>query len=592
MIAHANPQHDVQDYIDGVLSGEIVVGRLVLLAVQRHVQDLEHAHSRGWKFDKDIATRAVLFFPKCCRHSIGEWDGERFELAPFQKFIIWCLFGWRNIQTGLRRFRKAYLTFARKNGKTTLCSGLALLCMFADEPFEPGAEVYCAATKEDQAKILHREAVRMVQASPALRKRATVRASAPQRISWEDKHSLFRPLGSDKPFDGLNPHCIVLDELHAWREHHRPFHETMNTGSGSRRQPLMAIITTAGDDKSQLWLEEDEFAVKVLESVIDGNIIDDTAFAFVARIDDGDDPFDEKVWPKANPNYGVSVKPEYLRTQANEAKHKPTTTNQFLRYHCNVKVGSSERAISSEMWKKGSQPLTIKQGSEGFGGFDLGRSDDWCAIGAAFPFYRETDEGRAIDHWEVIAKAWCCKDGTFPVAQEPFRSWIRDGLLEVHDGDQVDFSVVERTAVAWSNQYAIRNWAYDPNFASVIAQRLQEEHGLEIYKFIQSHRSYNEPVRTFTRELHAGNIWHGNEPILGWQAGNLTVNRNAKDEWMPDKGNKLHKIDGMVAVLMAFAGTIANIDRPSVYEKRGVLSLGVSESPPTAPNWLDDDEDY
>jgi phage terminase large subunit-like protein len=573
MIANVPFHQDVQAYIDGVLSGDIVTGRLVRLAVERHVDDLANAHARGFRFDESIAKRAVAFFPMCCRHSIGEWVGEPFVLSPFQAFIVWCIFGWREIQTGFRRYRKAYLTFARKNGKTTMAAALSLLCMFADEPFEHGAQVFCAATKEDQARILHNEAVRIVRNSPALSKRATIRAT-PQRILWEHENSLFRPLGSDKPFDGLNPHCIVLDELHAWREHHRPFYDTMSTGGGSRRQPLMTIITTAGDDKSQLWIEEEEFAIKAVEAVISGNPVDDTLFAFIARIDEDDDPFHETNWIKANPNLGISCKLEYLQAKANEARHKPTALNQFLRYNLNVKVGSSERAISAEMWQKGARELAIADNQEGYGGFDLGRSDDWCAIGAAFPFWRETDEGRAIDHWEIISKAWTCKDGGFPVYKEPFRSWIKQGILEVHDGDQVDFSVVERTALEWSNRYAIRNWAYDPSFAAVIAQRLQEEHGLEIYKFYQSPRMYNEPLRTFLREVHAGNVWHGNDPILGWQAGNLTVSRNAKDEWMPNKGQKVNKIDGMVAVLMAFAGTLVASGPMASYYDSNELEVG------------------
>lgn len=567
MIAQPNPTRDVQDYIDDVLSGTAVVGKHIKLAVRRHVEDLKTAHSRGWKFNRDIATRAVLFFPLCCKHSIGEWDGEQFELAPWQKFVVWCLFGWRNIQTGYRRFRKAYITLARKNGKTTICSALSLLTMFNDEPFEPGAEIYCAATKEDQAKILHREAVRMVKASPTLSELATIRRSDPAGIAFDEQNSVFRPLGSDKPFDGLNPHLVVLDELHAWREHHRPFYETMNTGSGARRQPLMVVITTAGDERSQIWQEEDNFAVKVLEAIDTGNIIDDTYFAFIARIDEDDDPLDEACWPKANPNYGVSVKPEYLRIQANEARYKPTALNQFLRYHCNVVVSSTEKAISTEMWAKGDRQLTIEDGAFGFGGFDLGRTDDWCAAGMCFPFIVDTKEGSVIDHWEIKAKCWTCKDGDFAVNAEPFRTWIRNGWLEMCTGDQVDFGDVERQVVEWSQQYHIGNWAYDPSFAAAIAQRLQQEHGLEIYKFYQSHRYYNEPLRRFLKELHAGKIWHANEDVLSWQASNLVVHRNNRDEWMPDKGHKQNKIDGMVSVLMAFAGTLAHARQYSFYDE-------------------------
>lgn len=575
-----DPELDVQAYIDGVLSGDIRVGKLVRLCVQRHVKDLEEAHGRGWKFDRDIATRAVTFFPLCCRHSIGEWDGEPFELSPWQKFVVWVLFGWRSIQTGLRRFRKAYMSVGRKNGKTTLVAGLGLLLMFFDEPFEAGCEIYCIATKEDQAKILHREAVRMVKASKALSSRVTCRR-APASIVWESKNSFFRPLGSDSDgMDGLNPHGVLMDELHAWRKQHRPLKEKMESGSGARRQPLEVIITTAGDDDSQLWLEEDDFAVKVLESVISGNVIDDTTFAYICRIDEGDDPFNEDVWPKANPNYDVSVKPEYLRIQANEAKHKPTETNKFLRYHCNVKVGSTERAISAEMWAMGNAPLITTAGAQGFGGIDLGRSDDWCAIGGCFPVMREkplSDDDDGVECWEIRAKAWTCRDGEFPVTAEPYRTWIAQGLLECSSGNQVDFAEVKQEIRNWANLYNITNWAYDPNFATAPAQDLQEDIGLELYKFYQSARFYNEPVRRFLSELKAGRIRHGNEPVLGWQAGNLTIRRNSKDEWMPEKGQKLHKIDGMIAVLMAFSGCIVQENIPSVYESRGLLTVGTSE---------------
>lgn len=578
MIALPNPKAEVDDFIRSVQEGQIVVGRLVRLAVERHVHDLQHAHARGWKFDEDIATRAVLFFPLCCRHSIGEWDGEPLELAPWQKFIVWTIFGWRNIQTGFRRFRKAYISVARKAGKTTVAAAIGLLTMFFDEPFEPGAEIYCAATKEDQAKILHKEAVRMVKASPALSRRAKCR-KAPHSIEWEERNSFFRPLGSDSDgMDGLNPHVVILDELHAWREHHRDLKEKLETGSGARRQALEVIITTAGDDRSQLWIEEDDAAGRVVESVETGNVVDDTLFVFIARIDPGDDPMDESVWVKANPNLGVSVKVDEIRRIANEARYRPTELNKFLRYYCNIRVGSTERAISTEMWAKGEHALTIDDSlpldeatgtrrrigpaPAGYGGIDIGRSNDWCAIGVCFPIRREkeSDEDDGIDHWEIKAKAWTCKSGEFQVDQEPFRTWIRNGLLECCDGDQVDFAAVRREIAAWSDWYDIRNWAFDPNFATAFAQNVQEEIGVEVYKFFQNSRMYNEPVRRFLKELQAGRIWHGNEPVLGWQAGNLVIRRNAVDEWMPDKGKSQYKIDGMIAVLMSFAGCIAHAD--------------------------------
>lgn len=353
MIAPAyNHRRDVADYIEGVSSGEIVAGRLVRLAVQRHVADLaeeERSGScRGFYFDDLAGEAACEFFPALLVHSIGKWDGEPFELSPWQKFVMWCLFGWKSIDTKRRRFRRAFISVARKNGKTTTACGIPIICMYCDDPPEAGAQIYCAATKEEQAMLLWREAERMIKRSPHLRELTTFRH---KRLIFGAMDSFFRPLGSDSDStDGLNPHVVVKDELHAWQERHRGLHEKLSTGFGSREQPLEIAITTAGDDKSTIWQEEDDYARRIVESVITGDIVDDSVFCYVARIDDEDDPFDESCWEKANPNLGVSTEIESLRKQANEARQKPTAYNSFVRYHCNRRVTSSERAIRPEQW--------------------------------------------------------------------------------------------------------------------------------------------------------------------------------------------------------------------------------------------------
>jgi len=292
----------VEHYIAGVLDGSIVSGRRVKLAVKRHVEDLKHAHERGWYFDEGVATRACLFFPQVLRHSIGEYAGEPFDLAPWQAFCTWTLFGWLNAQTKLRRFLRAYLSVARKNGKTTWAAGLGIKSLYFEEPDEPAAQVYCAATKEDQAKILFHEARRMVEQCSWLKQVSSIRKS-PNVISYSE--GFFKPLGSDSTgTDGLNPSCVLLDELHAWREFHRPLREKLSTGGGARRQPLEIVITTAGDADSQLWIETDEYAERCVEAVDQGQVFDDRLFAYVCSIDKEDSPFDESCWPKANPNLG------------------------------------------------------------------------------------------------------------------------------------------------------------------------------------------------------------------------------------------------------------------------------------------------
>lgn len=552
MIQFTKPEETVDEYIRGVLSGDIVAGRLVKLAVQRHVLDLEQADSRGYRFNRDIATRACAFFPAVCRHSLGEWNDQPFNLSPWQMFCIWCIFGWRRTSDGTRRFRKAYLSVARKNGKTTMIAGLALLLMFNDEPFEDGAHIFCAATKEPQARIMYNEAVRMVRRSPTLKKRCRIR-KAPHGIHWEAKDSAFCPIGSDSTTtDGLNPHGVLKDELHEWREAHRGLKEKLETGGGARRQPLDVTITTAGSDHSQIWIEENEYAVRCLESVVTGNVIDDTCFAYIACIDEQDSPFDEACWPKANPNWNVSVKPESVRSIANEAKHKPAALTKLVRYHCNKRVGSLERAIPLDVWMAGSKPLTIEDGATGHGGMDLGRSDDWAAIAACFPI-TEVIDGEPVTRYELKSKAWTVRDGDFRVDREPFRTWITAGLLTAHEGDQVDFTEVVAEMVAWSEQYSILTWAYDPSFARLAADQLQNVHGLTIFKFGQQHRFYNEPCTRFVEAMKAGRMWHGSDPVLEWQAANLEFDRNNQGLVMPDKSKRESKIDGLVAGLMAFS---------------------------------------
>lgn len=571
MIAFSTPQTEVERYIAGVLAGDIPAGQLVKLAVQRHVHDLEHAWERGYKFDPDIATRACAFFPAVCRHSLGEWNDQPFNLSPWQSFCIWCIFGWRRTSDGTRRFRRAYISVARKNGKTTMIAAMALLLMFADEPFEDGAQIFCAATKEKQAHIMYDEAVRIVKRSPPLKKRTRVR-KAPHGIHWEEKDSFFCPIGSDsESTDGLNPHAVLKDELHEWQERHRGLKDKLETGGGARRQPLDVTITTAGTDHSEIWKEENAYSILCLESVLTGNIIDDTRFAFIACIDEQDDPFDEACWSKANPNWEVSVKPESVREVANEARHKPASLAKLVRYHCNRQVGSTERALPIDVWMAGATPITIQDGSYGHGGMDLGRSNDWAAIAACFPITETIEGERKVVRHELMAKAWTAKDGQFRVDREPFRTWISQGLLTAHEGDQIDFGEIEEEILRWHGKYQIETWAYDPAFARLMADRLQNVHGLKVFSFTQVERHYNEPCVRFHDDMKAGALWHGNEPVLAWQAANLEFTRNNKGLVMPDKSKREFKIDGMVASIMAFSECLfAERSQGSFYESNAV----------------------
>lgn len=548
---------DVLAYIEGVRCGDIVASEWVIKAVNRHLRDLTSAAKRNLKFSETHAIDALAFFP-LCKHSKGKWAGDPVELAPWQKFIVWNLFGWRRRDTGLRRYRKAYITVGRKNGKSTFVAVLALFMLAFDNPIEMGAEVYVAATKRDQARIIFNESRQIVNQSRGLRKLIQVHKNVITIEQWASK---FEPLGSDSTTqDGLNPSAVLKDELHAWRERHRELNEKMSTGGGSRQQPLEVVITTAGSDDSVLWIEEDDYAAMVLEQSDDGEEIDDTIFVFIARIDGADDPLDESVWEKANPNIDVSCSREYLRNQATEARNKPTALNAFKRYHTNIRVQSSEAPITRKVWNSQFCPDTELLGSlvGVHGGFDLGRSDDFASV-ARCHVYKQDE-----------TTSYYFKARTFAAADRPrsqFASltshWVENGHLSEHQGNQIDFSVIEKEIVELTDREDVDGWWYDEQFAKLLGQNLQEVHDCDTAKFKQTAGSYNEPIRTFLRELAAGNIYHDGNRCTAWQMCNLIIHVNAKDEWMPDKSNREKKIDAAVASLMAFARALFAASQPT-----------------------------
>ena len=291
-MARKRKEDPARAYIDDVLKGRIVAGRLVRLAVERHQRDLKTAKDRGLRFDPKAAKRVLDFFGRL-RHSKGEWAGQPFVLAPWQAFILWVVFGWMRAD-GSRRFRTAYHEVSRKNGKSTLAAGVGLYLFAADQ--EAGAEVYTAATKRDQARIVHSEAVRMVASSPGLSRFIT---TFKDNLSLLRTGSKYEPLGADADtMDGLNISGAIIDELHAHPT--RKVWDVIETGTGARRQPLLFAITTAGFDRHSVCWEQHDYGVKVLEGVIE----DDTFFAYIAALDPEDDWQDASVWIKANPNLG------------------------------------------------------------------------------------------------------------------------------------------------------------------------------------------------------------------------------------------------------------------------------------------------
>lgn len=623
-----------------MLSGELSAGRLQILAVLRYLDDVKHAKKRGWRFDATIANWSIWFIETCCCHtknSVGAKAGDPFLLTPSQKFVIWNLFGWRD-KAGYRRFQKAFLEVARKYGKSTFIAAIVLLILVFDIPQEPESEIYCAATKEKQAMIVFRIACAMARKSKALRPLLKVLNKS---LIYGATDSFVQPLGSDSDgTDGLNPSVVIKDELHAWMKRHRGLHEKLETGDGARMQPLGITITTAGDDRASIWIEEREWMVRAVESVITGEIIDDRAFAFICCLDVAEyqcvvckgagsreqgagsktipprstllaprsqcpiccgrgkvaadlpfdpkskqDPFDPRIWTKANPNMEYSVDFSKYEKHINRALKSAIYRNTCLRYYGNVMVSSSEQLIDPQLWARNSGKPYIHDGQMCRGGIDLGRQDDFAAWAIAFPgLLDETPSGddledglSALHTYDLIGKSYTCEARAESLQNPLIDLWIEQGLLEVHPGDQVDFEQIEQDIVEVSNKYAVMSWAFDAMFAPQLAQHLINKHGINAVKFGQSPNWYNPAIRELMRALRRGDVAHGGDPVMAWQAENLIVVRDARDLWMPDKSHKDKKIDLMVAVLMAISDCLFHAaeddGRRSVYETRGLRTI-------------------
>jgi phage terminase large subunit-like protein len=533
-------------YAWDVLKGKIVAGQLVRMACERHFRDLQQATKKKLTWRPDIARDAIQFVEHC-RHSKGEWAGQRIELTLWQKFVRGSVFGWQRAD-GTRRFRVVYEEVARKNGKSTSAATVALTCLVADG--EPGADVYSAATKKDQARIVFDEARKMVLRSEDLLRLVSVyRAS----LAVDTTLSSFQPLSSDeRTMDGLNPHAIIIDELHKHRN--RAVFDVLDTAMGSRRQPLLWIITTAGDDNPEsVYAQERAYA----ESVVNGSFADEEWFVYIATLDPEDRWDDPAVWIKANPNLDVSVKLDDLTRQCRAAKNNPAKQIEFKRLRCNVRTASSTQLISGALWDENSlgpfDPAELI-GRRCFGGLDLSSKIDLTAWVKLFP---PEEPG---DRWRVVPRFWMPADTVDAKSdrdQVQYRRWISEGFIEATEGNIIDHNEVGWAVLEDARVYDIASIAYDPWLATQLAVSLKGD-GLDMAEFIQGIRSYTAPTKELLAWLLGNKIDHGGNPVLRWMALNMRVQMDKNENQMPTKKLSIGRIDGATALIMAIGRSMAD----------------------------------
>ena len=560
-------------YVQAILADRIPSSTWVKKACKRHINDLKTANQRGLYFDQTSFDR-VLKFISMLKHTTGEWTGNNFVPEPWEQFILSQIFGWKK-SDGTRRYRTSYLTVARKNGKTCLAAAIGLYLFFAD--LEGRAEVYSVATKYDQARLSHQEAVRMVKTCTDLSNYVDIFKN---NLSVTKTFSKFEPLGGDsKTQDGLNIHGAILDELHAWPN--RDLYDVIVTATGARRQPLIFTITTAGFDKHSICWEQQAYTEKVLDGIID----DDSNFGIIYGLDDGDNWEDKKNWIKSNPNLGITVKVDDLENKARKAKEVPAQLNSFLRLHMNVWTESEVKWISSDAWNACGSEVdpVILRGKLCFAGLDLSSTTDISAFVLVFPPEHDNDT------YKIMSRFWIPSDNIERRVRRdrvPYDVWVKQGFIEATPGPVIDYGYILRQIEKDSKAYMLKEICFDRWGATKIVQDLEalgygrEEPGkrnkyqsTQLIDFGQGFVSMNSPTKELEKLLLSKAISHSNNPVLAWMASNVVIRLDPAGNMKPDKSKSTEKIDGIVALIMAIDRATRAHDAVNPYAERGILVI-------------------
>ena len=475
---------------------------------------------------------AVRFFEKHLTHAKGELGGKPFLLEPWQRDYLRALFAEEN---GRRKVRTSLLALPRKNGKSTLAAGIALRCLL--EP-EPGAEVYSCAASRDQARLVFDTARIAVEQSPTLSQQLKVYRNA---IVRESNHATYKSLSAEAGLQhGLSAHAVIFDELHV---SNREMWEVMLSSQGARRNPLTVALTTAGYDRKSVCWEVWKYA----EAVRDGAIKDPSFLPMIYAADPAADWKDERTWAAANPNLGVSVKLDFLRSECARAIEMPTYENTFRQLYLNQWTEQDTRWLRMDHWAQGNGSCPVDlAGRECWAGLDLATTFDTTALVLLFPL----DDGTfwCEPHFWIPSENAHQRERRDKV---PYLTWQRQGHLKMTDGNVTDFEVVRRDIVNLASKYRIRGIGLDPWNSAQIGQQLQGD-GLPMQHFRQGYGSLSGPSKQLENWVVAGKLLHGGHPVLAWQASNVAIQQDsAAGNIKPSKAKSTERIDGIVSLVMA-----------------------------------------
>ena len=505
-------------------------------------------------FDKNKAKFAVDFIQTQLQFVEGEKAGQPFMLEKWQKKIIEDIFG--NVdKNGFRIIRTAFLFLPRKNGKSPLAAAIALLLLFTEK--EQLGQIYIAAGDKDQASAIWRPAKQMVLSSPELSKYAEVFTNS---ITYRSTNSFIQPVSSIADTKhGKNSNGIFIDELHIHKN--RELYDTLVTSTGTRRQPLIVITTTAGSDRKSICYEIYDYAKKVQAGIIK----DETFYPVIYEAAENDDISSVKTWRKANPGFGTIVKPAYIKQAFQDTIARPSSRNNFMRLHLNQWVTSETRWINDETWMRCDHGPQDGQQMPAILGLDLSANRDITAICIFVP----NIDGRVLIEWRFFVPDETFEHSTW---RNEYLTWERDGYITRTEGNSIDYDRVKDEIIDISNKYQIKKIGYDPYMAQFLIPQLTEI-GFECVPVGQGIKTIAPATKAFELAVYRDEFNHQGNPVARWMLSNCMVYTDPNGNMKINKEKSTGKIDGIISAIIANAIYLADWEPATIYENPELLEL-------------------
>lgn len=535
-----------------MLRGELVVGRLAYLAVQRHYADLHDGAKRGLVFQPVAAWHIVEFIERFFVHIKGPLAGKPILLDPWQKFWTAVLYGWKKAD-GTRRFTRGYEEVARKNGKSTWKGPQGAYLFSMDG--EVGAEVYAVATTRSQAMTVFKPAFDNIKKwrrrSAGIARSFKVFDGLNQEKVTLDT-SVFQPLPANADnLDGLNPSAILFDELHAQKN--RDVWDVMETALGARSQPLLSAITTSGFILDGICTELRSYLVSVLEC----KRVDDSFFGYIYTLDEGDDPFDEANWVKSNPGLGKSKTLEYMRSMARKAAALPGARANFFTKDLNIWCGGAENWFDMTVWAKGGKRFDPRMllGRRCYGGLDLASTRDLTAFALVFP--PDEDDGE----WYVLVWHWCPQEKIENEEADDlanYRAWQKSGHLTGTPGNVTDYAPVKSKIKEACKLFEVQEIGFDKwNALDVVSELLDAD--VPMVEVPQNTGGMYPGSKKLEELVYGKRLRHGGNPVLAYCASSVALLFDSNGNFRPDKKKSKQngRIDGIVATVMGLSRAVA-----------------------------------